>query len=71
MGHNPALLQGIIAEEDIPYWAEECTFTPAIVGSAPDFEKRYRKFEESLAAAKAKMNVQTYVTMNNTNPKPT
>jgi len=63
--------KGIIAEEDIPYWAEECTFTPAIVGSAPDFEKRYRKFEESLAAAKAKMNVQTYVTMNNTNPKPT
>jgi len=39
-------------EEEIPYWAEECTFTPAIVGDAPDYEARYRKFEEQLASAK-------------------
>lgn len=40
-------------EDDIPYWMDECTFTPAINPDIPDYAQIQRNFEEKLQAAKA------------------
>jgi len=40
-------------DDDIPYWMEECTFTPSINPDIPDYAQIQRTFEEKLQAAKA------------------